>query len=188
MTSITHSSVSGDVMPLGIPYAHRPRLDAITGLGSAELERRFRAAHPPTAGDFDRLSGDLVLRGLALPGGSVSRRIAARPGFFWTGKSFRRIEEGVTYGHNFFTVLGGARALAFVATIGPSAIDGAPSVHIDYGDPRVRGPRYARWLYDELREIEPGLWLGPGCLRIGGRLVILCWFAVDDTIGFEGRR
>ena len=175
-------------MPLGVPDVRRPRLDAITGLGSAELERRFRAAPRPTQGDFDRLSGDLVLRGLALPGGSVSRLIAARPDFFWSGKSFRRVEKGVTYGHNFFTVLGGARALPFVATIGPSAFDGAPSVHIDYGDPRVRGPRYARGLYDELREIAPGLWLGPGRLRLGGRLVTLCWFAVDDTIGFEGRR
>ncbi|MGW6724721.1 hypothetical protein ACWF9G_02350 [Nocardia sp. NPDC055029] len=182
---MTITDVPSGSMPLPTASARRPRLDALAELNIHELRRLFREAPATTPADFDRLSGDLVLRGLALPGGALMRRLVARPGFIWTGKSFRRVDAATTFGHNFFNAFGGTRALPFVATVGPSMTDGASAARIDYGDQRVRGTWWSRRLYDEVREIEPGLWLGPGYLRIGGTRITLCWFAVDKTVSFE---
>ncbi|MFI8973440.1 hypothetical protein ACIGO9_11180 [Nocardia asteroides] len=182
MTSTLPSGTG--LMPVRRPDDHRPRLDDLSTLPIATLARRFAGAPPTTTRDLGRLDGDLILRGFAPVGTGLLRRILARPSFFWQGKSFRRVDDGLIAGHNFFSVLGGTRGLPFIATIGPSVLDGLPAARIDYGDPRVRGTALSRRLYDELREIEPGLWLGPGYLRIGGRRVTLCWFAVDSSVGY----
>ncbi|MET9213915.1 MULTISPECIES: hypothetical protein [unclassified Nocardia] len=172
------------LMPVRRPDDHRPRLDRLSTVPITDLARRFSAATPTSAQDLDRLDGDLMLRGFAPVGTGVLQRILSRPSFFWMGKSFRRVDDELIAGHNFFTALGGSRGLPFAATIGPSVVDGRPAVRIDYGDPRLAGTWLTRRLYDELREIEPGLWLGPGFLRIGQRRVTACWFAVDSSVGY----
>ncbi|MGF0316921.1 hypothetical protein [Nocardia fluminea] len=155
-------------------------------MGVGQFRELFDAAETPDNSAAQALHGDLVLRGFAPAGPRVLNRVAQRPGFFWTGKSFRDLGDGTMAGHNFFQLAGGMRALPFVATVGESVTDGRAAVRIDYGDPGLNNPRPARWLYDEIRQIEPGLWLGPGYLRVSDRVrLTACWFALDRTVEFE---
>ncbi|MGW5312253.1 hypothetical protein ACWEVD_18985 [Nocardia thailandica] len=170
-------------MPVFRPVARRPRLDAVSALPVPALARAFADAPSTTQADLTRLDGDLVLRSIAGTGTALLRRILDRPSFFWAGKSFQPTDGGYATGHNVFTVLGGARALPFTASVGPSSIDGEPAVLIDYDDPRVPGSRLMRRLHDEMREIEPDLWLGPSIVRTGRRRV-MGWFALDGTVPF----
>ncbi|MFJ9371577.1 hypothetical protein ACIRRA_45330 [Nocardia sp. NPDC101769] len=173
------------LMPVHPASVHRPRLDMLSGLSRDRLKQLFTGADAPGDDSARALHGDQVLRGFAPVGGRVLNRVLTRPGFFWTGKSFRDLGDGTMLGHNFFQLAGGMRALPFVATVGESRTDGRPAVRIDYGHPRVANQGPSRWLYDEIREIEPGLWLGPGYLRRDRSLVNVCWFALDTTVEFD---
>ncbi|MEU4597246.1 hypothetical protein [Nocardia sp. GTS18] len=182
---MTHTPLPTDgLMPPRRPSAHRPRLDRLSAAGAAELRRLFTGAPAVTAEDFARLDGDLVMRTFPAPGASLGR-LMARPSYFWTGKSFRHIDDRTAFGHNFFQLLGGLRALNFVATVGDSVVDHRPAVRLDYNDPRVGARRPARRIYDELREIEPDLWLGPSFLLMGGKRQSMGWFALDATVPFR---
>jgi hypothetical protein len=122
-----------------------------------------------------------VCRGI-VPGGRLVRRWAASSASPWIGKSFQRFGEGELLGHNRLRLLGGTRALAFTAAVGPSLRDGRPALILRYDDPRVPSPRWTHALHDELREIEPGLLAGPAALRLrGDRLLTVCWFAIDTV-------
>ena len=62
-----------------------------------------------------------------------------------------------------------------------SVVDGGPCVAIDYDVPT--NPAAARPIYDEVRCIHPGLYLGRGMSRRPGREPkLLLWFALDTRI------
>lgn len=170
-------------MPVPRPVPRRPRLDAVSALSIPALARAFADAPATTQADLTRLDGDLALRSIAGSGRALLRRVLDRPSFFWAGKSFQPDGRGFATGHNVFTVLGGARALPFTVSVGPSSIDGEPAVLIDYDDPRVPVSRLTRRLHDEMREIAPDLWLGPSIWQTGRRRV-MGWFALDGTVPF----
>ncbi|WP_280347518.1 hypothetical protein [Nocardia neocaledoniensis] len=174
------------LMPIARPVDHRPRLDALSAAGTAGFGRRFAEAPAPTADDFARLDGDVTMR--SFPGGAerVLAPVMARPAYFWIAKSFRHVDRGTAVGHNVFRLLGGLRALNFVARVGDSVRDGRPAVLFDYNDPRVGSRRPARRVYDELREIEPDLWLGPSYFLAGGKRLPMGWFALDASVPFDG--
>ncbi len=69
----------------------------------------------------------------------------------WKGKS---AEED---GHFVNRWLGGVRAIDSQYVVGPSWVDGKPSVILEYAP----GTKVFANTHDELREIAPGLYLGP---------------------------
>jgi hypothetical protein len=69
----------------------------------------------------------------------------------WKGKS---AEED---GHFVNRWLGGIRAIDSQYVVGPSWVDGKPSVIMEYSP----GTKFFANTHDELREIAPGLYLGP---------------------------
>ena len=69
----------------------------------------------------------------------------------WKGKS---AEED---GHFVNRWLGGIRAIDSQYVVGPSWVDGKPSVILEY----AAGTKVFANTHDELREIAPGLYLGP---------------------------
>ncbi|MGM7643360.1 MULTISPECIES: hypothetical protein [Nocardia] len=174
------------LMPVGRPADHRPRLDRLSAAGLATFGARFAAAPEPTAADFARLDGDVSMRSFPGSGERVLAPLMARPSYFWVGKSLRHVGDGVAVGHNVFRLLGGLRALNFVATVGDSVLDGRSAVLFDYDDPRVGSRRPARRIYDELREIEPDLWLGPSYFSTRSRRIPMGWFALDASVPFAG--
>lgn len=173
------------LMPVRRPSDHRPRLDALSAAGIAAFPRLFAAAPAVTTTDFARLEGDLVMRSFPGSAQRVLGPLMARPSYSWVGKSFRHVDDAMAVGHNVFRLLGGVRALSFVATVGDSVVDGKSAVRLDYDDSRT-GPRSpARGIYDELREIEPGLWLGPSYFVTRGRRISMGWFALDASVEFD---
>ncbi|MGW5918033.1 hypothetical protein ACWFPY_03490 [Nocardia fluminea] len=173
------------LMPVRRPSDHRPRLDALSAAGTAEFRGLFAGAPDVTAADFARLDGDVTMRSFPGSGERLLGRAMARPSYFWVAKSFRHVDE-VAVGHNVFRLLGGMRALNFLATVGDSVLDGRAAVLFDYDDPRVGSRRPARRIYDELREIEPDLWLGPSYFSTRGKRILMGWFALDASVPFEG--
>lgn len=173
-------------MPVCRPSDQRPRLDALSAAGIPALAEMFTTAPETTAAGFTSLTGDLVMRTFPVPGTRVLGALMKRPGYFWVGKSFRHVDGGMAFGHNVLQLLGGIRALNFIATVGESVFDGREVVRLDYTDPRVGTPGPLRRVYDELREIEPGLWLGPTYAKRGGKLSSMGWFALDASVPFAG--
>lgn len=173
-------------MPVGRPSHDRPRLDALSAAGIAAFAQLFTAAPETTAADFSRLTGDLVMRSFPATGTRLLGPLMDRPAYFWVGKSFRHVDGATALGHNIFRLLGGMRALNFVATVGASVVDGRAAVRLDYNDLRAGTPGPARRIYDELREVEPGLWLGPSYFERGAKRTSMGWFALDASIEFDG--
>ncbi|WP_410869664.1 hypothetical protein [Nocardia sp. A7] len=173
------------LMPVRRPSDHRPRLDALSAAGNTEFHGLFAGAPDVTATDFARLDGDVTMRSFPGSGERLLGPVMARPSYFWVAKSFRHV-GAVAFGHNVFRLLGGLRALNFIATVGDSVIDGRPAVLFDYDDLRVGSRRPARRIYDELREIEPDLWLGPSYFSARGRRIPMGWFALDASVPFDG--
>ncbi len=135
---------------------------------------------------LDAIAGDPAGRVLAVTGleappfAALRRRIARTPLILWEGKSFRS-EAGATRGFGSNRVrLGRSFTLfRFTTAEGPSIVDGAPCLQIDYSV--LSNPRLVRRTYDELREVAPSLYLGRGGIRGRGRTRLVLWFAVDAT-------
>ena len=141
-----------------------------------DLLRRYLGGACPDA--IDVLDGDPAGAGIGLSvlaGGRVDRalrRRAAGPKFVWYGKSFRSRTATEGYGFNRFAVGRVIDALPFRTSIARSMLDGGPAIALDFGHAPMR---------DELREVSPGVFLGPTGVRLGRRYRQLAWFAVDTN-------
>lgn len=167
----------------GTDGASLPAAETLRALGPKHLAARFESA--PDAERVDVLDGDPTGLALALerpadgPLIRWARARAASPAFIWHGKSFRSHDRHGGVGWNRLGVgpiLGG---LPFETSIVLSQLDGRPAIGVHYDAPRV--PWIARSMYDELREVEPGVFAGPGGVLRGSQFRVLFWFAVDTT-------
>jgi hypothetical protein len=152
-------------------------LDDLALLSHHELRDLFASSSVPSS--LSALDGDLRGRMLAPAGlrqGRLFRalaRVARSPRFPWLGKTFASEGESEGRGKNRLRLLGTHRIAPFTTRFGTSAVDGKPCVVLRY-----RGLP----IHDELREVGPGLFFGPACLkRAFGKPVVAVWFAVDGT-------
>jgi hypothetical protein len=175
ITTTTTTTPATETFPPG------PRtLDELAALDVAALTALYRIGRMPAT--LAALDGNprcrmLAVRGLdaGTPAGAL-RRFAASSAFPWAGKSFSSEASDRGRGINRVRLGGERRWFPFTTSIEPSAIDGAPCIFLDYRQPE--NPRAIRMIRDELREVAPGLFLGPAMLDTGNsppRLVL--WFA-----------
>lgn len=153
-------------------------LDDLGRLTPAELLALYRTGGVPE--ELAALDGDLVGRMLAIRGLPL-RAIASLAGsdrFPWGGKSFLAVDAATGTGINRVRLGGRHRLFPFRTLFGPSVVDGQPCVVLDYDD--ADNPGFIRSIHDEIRELDPGLYLGPACWKRAGQspLVVL-WFALD---------
>lgn len=148
---------------------------------AVELERMYREAPKPTS--VGSLEGHPKGRVLAVRGfdGSLSgipfRALSAWKLFPWGGKSFEG--QGVAgRGLNRIHVLGRHEIFPFHTEIRPSAVDGAPCIALNY-DLKDNLPFLISQILDELREVSPGLFMGPALLKTKTSSVLVLWFALD---------
>ena len=135
-------------------------LDVLATLSLSELEQCYRSAK--VSSTMRAADGPLVGRMLAvrkLPGGLAGavRRWAGSPGFVWAGKTFEASSDTRGMGHNRVNlpgVLGRQNLFPFATSFGASAIDGQPTLILDY-DLDVN-PGYIRHVHDEIREVRAG--------------------------------
>ena len=163
--------------------AARPTtLDELAALDVDTLEAVYRAATMP--GSLHALDGSPTCRMLSVRGldrglaARALRSLAAARGFPWAGKSFTAADDTHGTGINRVRLGGGKQWFPFATRVEPSAIDGAPCIFLDYD--QAPNPKPIRMIRDELREVVPGLFLGPAMLdtkRSPATLVL--WFACD---------
>jgi hypothetical protein len=162
-------------------------LDVLATLPVSELEQLYRSAE--VSSTMRAADGPLVGRMLAvrkLPGGIAGalRRWAGSPGFLWAGKTFASSSETQGMGHNRVnlpSVLGRQNLFPFATSFGASAIDGKPTLILDY-DLDVN-PGYIRHVHDEIREVAPGLFLGPAMWKgAAGDKTLVLFFALDARL------
>jgi hypothetical protein len=162
-------------------------LDTLAQRTFAELDALYRAA--TVSQTMHAADGALVGRMLAVRGlpGAIAgslRRWAASRSFVWEGKTFEAATDTKGVGHNRVfipNVFGHQNLFPFDTSFGPSAIDGKPTLILDY-DLRVN-PGYIRHIHDEIREVSPGLFLGPAMWKgAGDKKTLLLWFALDSRL------
>ena len=182
-TPHAHTNGSGTkTSPRGGPL---PRsLDELARLACAELEALYRKA--PSAVSLRAIDGKpkgrmLAVRNLeATPIGAFARAFAGSKHFIWDGKTFTSSSDQKGSGINRLQVpgaLGRQNLFPFETSFGPSAIDGGPTLVLDYDLPE--NPPWIRKIHDEVREVSPGLFLGPAMWKARSGRVTLLWFALD---------
>lgn len=161
-------------------------LDTLAKLGIVELDALYRAA--TVSSTMRAADGPLVGRMLAvrrLPGGIAGaiRNWAASPSFVWEGKTFASASDTRGMGHNRVNlprVLGRQNLFPFATSFGASAIDGKPTLILDY-DLDVN-PSFIRHVHDEIREVSPGLFLGPAMWKSGAEKTLVLFFGLDARL------
>lgn len=165
------------------PPEHAHSLDALAACDFGALEGMYRRA--TVSKSMHAADGALVGRMLAvnsLPGviAGPLRRFAASRAFVWEGKTFRAESDTRGMGHNRTYVpraLGRQNLFPFETRFGPSAIDGGPTLILDYD--LEANPGYIRSIHDEIREVVPGLFLGPAMWKGKRGKTLVLWFGLD---------
>ncbi len=160
-----NTTVESPSTPLVVPPTATHTLSTLATRSVAELEQLYRGA--PVATTMHAADGALRGRMLAvraLPDflAAPIRAFTASPSFPWEGKTFAATSATCGHGHNRVFVagaLGRQNLFPFTTRFGASAIDGRPTLILDY-DLDVN-PGYIRRIHDEIRELSPGLFLGP---------------------------
>lgn len=157
-------------------------LDDLARLSFAKLHAVYRDGWAPAIEDLEgRPTGRmLALRGPL--GWWLPRRVlgtvARSPLFPWRGKAFRA--NGARDGEGVNRALGFGDVYRFETRVEDSVLDGRPCLRLDYDLPQ--NPFFIREIRDELREVAPGLFLGPAMLDRDRRPVIV-WFALARDAG-----
>jgi hypothetical protein len=180
-TQVEHSVRFSPAVATG----RRRSLDVLSLLDSEALEAVFASAG---AFPIASLQGHPRGRVLAIPkwdAGLVAsglRGLHASPWWPWEGKSFA-VRPGAAEGAGINRVrLPTRRGLFPFRTFeANSVVDGKPCLAIDYDVPDNPGP--ARAIYDEVRRVDEGLYLGRGMRRRPGRAPrLVLWFGLDANV------
>jgi hypothetical protein len=159
-------------------------LDDLSRMRSDELLRLYQGGKAPKS--MFALDGALTGRMLAvkkLEAGGIARRLRAFAGsrkFVWGGKTFSATNDREGTGINRVIapgVLGRQNLFPFTTLFASSEIDGKTAVILDYDHPE--NPPYIRRIHDEVREVSPGVYLGPAMWKSKERPITVLWFALD---------
>jgi hypothetical protein len=158
-------------------------LDELAAMESDQLERLYRDGKAPAS--LAAVDGALRGRMLAvrkLEKGPIAgwlRRFAGSRAFLWSGKTFEAASARKGRGINRIQapgVLGRQNLFPFETRIDASEIDGKDTVVLDYD--LGENPAYIRRVHDEIREVSPGVFLGPAMWKTKTRPVTVLWFAL----------
>lgn len=156
-------------------------LDQLAALSVEELTEVYEQGRVP---DVAALNGKPASRMLTVVGPlgrdplcALVRRLAASALFPWRGKSFLPLETSRGRGVNRVRLGGTVELFPFETRVDRSAIDGVPCLLLDYD--LATNPWFVRRIRDELREISPGVYLGPAMWKTANAPVLVLYFAVD---------
>jgi hypothetical protein len=158
-------------------------LDTLACRSYAALEALYRAAQPPRSmRAVDGVPKGRMLAVRYIEGAPVARLVralAASPRFVWDGKTFSARSEEEGTGINRIRIpgaLGRQDLFPFHTLFGASALDGDPTLILDYDLPWIRK------VHDEIRQVAPGLFLGPAMWKTAAGPTTLLWFALDTRV------
>lgn len=176
------SSSPASFAPSATVQARLARLDSLLDRTCSELQELYEGARAPRIGD---VAGDLRGRMLAWPSlearpgiAGAIRSFAGSTAFPWRGKSFHPKSEVGGDGIN-RVFRDRFRLFRFETFIAPSRAGDFDALQLDYD---LRGnPPVIRSIKDEIRELEPGLWLGQAWLKTKKREILWLYFALGRT-------
>ncbi|HSS21450.1 MAG TPA: hypothetical protein VLL54_15350 [Pyrinomonadaceae bacterium] len=156
-------------------------IDDLRTMNFTELEEIYRAAKRPAA--LSDLNGDALGAMLAWrspasgPIASLLRSFGESSLFPWRGKTFesQANERGEGINRIDFKFMK-TQWFRFGTRFDASFLDGQPSFVLDYSRPG--NPPLIRSIVDEVREVAPGLYLGPAALKVKGRPRPILFFSV----------
>jgi hypothetical protein len=158
-------------------------LDALSRLDSQSLRDLYAKGKVPSR--LAVLEGHPRGRMLAIRAldrgwaGSALRSFAGWTAFPWGGKSFSGTGERGT-GVNRVHLFGRHQLFPFLTELRASALDGGQCIVLDYDLPD--NPAAIRAIHDEIREIDPGLFLGPAMWKTDRGPTLVLWFALDTRV------
>lgn len=159
-------------------------LDDLSAMSFEDLEKLYRAGTvPPDLSVLDNKPKGrmLAVRGVdRTPLAGVLRTVAKLPVFPWDGKTLTA--DDATSGEGINRVQLGVSMdwFKFKTRVEPSVIDGADTIVLDYEQPG--NPWFIRKIHDELREVAPGMFVGPAMWKRGAsEPANVLWFALDAT-------
>lgn len=158
-------------------------LDALRQMSFAELDTLYRAAPRPAS--IATLDGAAIGAMLAWrsprsgPLASLLRKFGSSTVFPWEGKTFTNQGSEAGRGINRVNLFGKRQWFPFRTRFAASFLDGKPTFLLDYSGPG--NPPLIRQIVDEVREVAPGLYMGPAALNVGGRPRPVLFFAVSHA-------
>lgn len=159
-------------------------LDDLSGLSYDDLGMLYASGKVPA--DFTALDNNpkgrmLSVRGIEkTPLQSLVTEVSKLGFFPWDGKSME--STGTQSGDGINRINLGAKMnwFPFKTSVQKSIIDGRDTIVLDYEQPG--NPFFVRRIHDEIREVSPGLFLGPAMLKTGeGKAATVLWFALDTN-------
>lgn len=113
--------------------------------------------------------------------GKIVDIFAKHPLFPWDGKSMAATSAQTSDGIN--RIKAGAKMnwFPFKTSVQPSVLDGGPTIVLDYE--QKGNPFLIKKIHDEIREVAPGMYLGPAMAKVGKDKppVLVLWFALDTN-------
>ena len=161
-------------------------LDTLAQRTVAELEALYGAATVSTtmrAADGELVGRMLAVRGVPSALQAPLGKWAASDSFVWEGKTFAASSDTAGIGHNRIHIpalFGRQNLFPFETSFGPSALDGKPTLILDY-DLRTN-PGWIRRIHDEIREVSPGVFLGPAMWKGETEKLLVLWFALEARL------
>jgi hypothetical protein len=159
-------------------------LDDLAALSSADLGALYAQGGVPA--DFSALDKHPRGRMLAVRGVEKTPIKAllgefAKLGLFpWDGKSMTSTGTQTGEGVNRIN-LGPIKQtwFTFTTSVQTSIVDGQETIVLNYEHPG--NPAFIRKIHDEIREVAPGLYLGPAMWKTGDTAKTVLWFALDTN-------
>lgn len=178
------TTTTANLRPRGETTPQVRSLDRLLALDTTELETLYRQASTPRLED---VGGDLRGRMLAWPSlahrpllqGALRSFASTEHAFPWRGKSFTPPVSArvVGRGHGINRVIvDRVRLFRFETFLGKSKAGDFDALHLDYDLPG--NPPVIRSIQDEIRELEPGLWLGQAYLHTSRRDLLWLYFGL----------
>jgi hypothetical protein len=154
-------------------------LDELLLLDTTTLCRMYRDATVP---EIAGLSGDLkgrmlAVTGLSDPVATWVRLFAGSGSFPWRGKSFSPLSSGHGEGKN-RVIRDRWKLFRFETFVGQSRAGTFDAVQLDYDLPE--NPFFIRAIKDEIRQVEPGLYLGQAYLQLRGQPQLVLYFGLQS--------
>lgn len=159
------------------PYIDLATLRDLSYQQLTNLYREARAPEKVSDLDGDARGAMLAWRRPASgPIASLLRAFGKSSTFPWEGKSFHSESPERGGGINRISLLRKMRWFPFQTRLDASFLDGKPTFVLDYSG---RGnPPLIRSIVDEVREVAPGLYLGPAAIKFKGRPRPVLFFAL----------
>lgn len=159
-------------------------LDDLSSMSFESLEALYRAGSVPAdlAVLDNKPKGRMIsVRGVdKTPFSGLVRLLSKLPVFPWDGKTLTADDAKTGQGINRIQFGVSMDWFPFATRVQPSVIDGNDTIALDYEQPG--NPWFVRKIHDELREVSPGMFLGPAMWKRGeSQPANVLWFALDAT-------